>query len=65
MAETNKKTLFEAETFLPAKIKPAHKIARKPVRHEEEHTLLVPVNASDVDRKQVILRIIDFFKANE
>ena len=68
MAESKKRIKFEAETSLALKIKPAQKAARKPGHREEEPMPIDPANVSpsggDEDRKQVILRIIDYFKAN-
>jgi hypothetical protein len=63
MAEQKKKIRFEAETSLPVKIKPAQKAARNPVHREEEPMSFELADVSDEDRKQVILRIIDYFKA--
>jgi hypothetical protein len=68
MAEPKKKVKFEAETSLQVKIKPAQKAARMTVQREGEpisgETSDAAAYAGDEDRKQVILRIIDYFKTN-
>lgn len=62
MAEP-KNMKYEAEVSLPVKLKPAPRSTGKPPRREEEHAAAAPGKPGQTERKDVILRIIDYLES--
>jgi hypothetical protein len=59
----HKKATYKAETPLPVKLKPAHRATVKPPRRDEEAVPLPPAKTGDAERRELILRLINYLES--